>query len=322
MITAKGLTKYYGDRLAISEISFDIKSGEIVGILGLNGAGKSTTLRILSCLLLPSSGTVSIKGIDALQHPHEVRKLVGFLPEIPPLYNEMTIESYLSFVGQLRGLSKEAVKSRLETVMELTNVTERRNQVIEELSHGFRKRVGIAQAIIHEPAVLILDEPISGLDPVQIVEMREMILNLKGKHTILLSSHILSEISQTCDRILMIQDGRIVAQGTETELTSTLSQGQKLHLIVRGDTEKILTLLRTVADVKSCQAMIPTMTAQEGVVHVEVITTADIRERLSKTVIDGGFGLLQLSPAEGELESIFLQLSHKHSAIAAHKEAA
>ncbi|MFH1129926.1 MAG: ABC transporter ATP-binding protein [Pseudomonadota bacterium] len=313
MISAQGLTKFYGDNCAIDNLDFDIQSGEIVGILGLNGAGKSTALRILSCLLLPTSGTVRINNLDILENPDKVRSLVGFLPEIPPLYGEMTVEAYLTFAGQLRGLSRSQAKARLEEVLKITDTKNVRRQVISSLSHGYRKRVGIGQAIIHEPKVLILDEPIAGLDPVQIVEMRQMVRGLKGKHTILISSHILYEISQTCDRILVIKDGKIVATGSEEELTSKLVTGQKLCIAVRGDFDQAVTLIRGMEHVISCEKAIAVLHHQkeEGVHYFEVECAQDIREAVSKKLVASGFGLRQLSPAEPELESIFLQLTHK-----------
>jgi ABC-2 type transport system ATP-binding protein len=307
MIAAQGLTKYYGDKCAIQNLNFEIASGEIVGILGLNGAGKTTTLRVLACLLLPSNGKVTINGLDVSEHPHEIRKQVGFLPEVPPLYQEMTVESYLCFAGELRGLSHKHATSRVQEVMELTHTKEVRSEVIAHLSHGYRQRVGIGQAIVHQPPVLILDEPISGLDPVQIVEMREMIKGLKGRHTILLSSHILPEISQTCDRILVIQDGQIKATGTEEELTSHMSKGSRLNLVVRGAKDKVLSLLQAMPHVTSSK-----VTSEHGeVLHLRVITDEDVREVLSRELIQAGMGLLGLGPAEGELETIFIQLTQK-----------
>ena len=307
MIVVNGLTKYYGDHCAIQDLSFEIQRGEIVGILGLNGAGKTTTLRILSCLLLPSSGRVSIHDLDIYENPHEIRKQVGFLPEEPPLYREMTVESYLVFAAELRGLSRADARSRTEEVMELTATTHVRDELIANLSHGYRKRVGIGQSIVHKPPVLILDEPISGLDPVQIVEMREMILALRGKHTILVSSHILPEISQTCDRILVIQEGQLVATGTEEELTGRLSGASRLQVHVRGDRARAVDLIQKVEGVVSCKAHDTTGGGEAHELHVE--TDRDVREALSQSIVQGGIGLLQLSPAEAELEAIFLQLT-------------
>jgi ABC-2 type transport system ATP-binding protein len=310
MIAAQGLTKYYGDACAIEDLSFEIESGEIVGILGLNGAGKTTTLRILSCLLLPSAGSVKIGGLDIYENPHEIRKKVGFLPEEPPLYHEMTVESFLRFAGELRGLEKAEAKSRTKEVMEVTHTAEVAGQFIGTLSHGFRQRVGIGQAIIHRPEVLILDEPISGLDPVQIVDMREMIRGLKGRHTILVSSHILPEISQTCDRILVLQDGKIVATGTEEELTKDLAGGRKISLVVRGEEKKALELVKGLPKVKACEVA----GKSAGTVHLRVTTEEDVREDLSRAIVLGGLGLLEIAPSEAELESIFISLTRRKEA--------
>ena len=328
MISAHGLTKFYGENRAVHDVNFAIDTGEIVGILGLNGAGKSTTLRILSSLLLPTSGTVKVDDVDVVQNPDAVRKLIGFLPETAPLYTEMTVRNFLLFAGRLRGLSKSQARSRLDEVLKLTDLTSVADAFISSLSHGFRQRVGIAQAVIHNPPVLILDEPISGLDPEQIIEMRTMVRDLGGRHTVLISSHILSEISQTCDRILVIKDGEIVASGSEEELTASLSGGHRLYLVARGAKDQVLAAVRKVEGVKACGPVkgdhhpyrSASSASQESLVHLEVSSDVDIREELSRSIIQGGFGLLHLSPAESELESIFLQLTRRGSTAAPQQE--
>src|SRR5262245_35956146 len=196
MIRAKDLSKFYGAKRALGSVSFEINDGETVGFLGLNGAGKTTALRILACDLRPSAGTVEVGGVDAIAEPHEVRKRVGFLPENPPLYNDMSVTDYVKFSGQLRGMSPVTLKKRLPEVLEVTDLGDVSNDMIGTLSHGYKQRVGVAQAIVHQPKLLILDEPTRGLDPVQIVEMRNLIHDLKQNHTVLISSHILTEISQ------------------------------------------------------------------------------------------------------------------------------
>jgi ABC-2 type transport system ATP-binding protein len=317
MIEAQGLTKFYGDKCAISDLNFEITDGEIVGIVGLNGAGKTTTLRILACLLLPSAGKVTINKLSVSDSPHEIRKQVGFLPEVPPLYTEMTVEAFLSFAGELRGMSRADVRPRVEEVLEVTATKDVRAEVIGNLSHGYRQRVGIGQAIVHKPALLILDEPISGLDPVQISEMRQMIRGLKGQHTILVSSHILPEISQTCDRIMMIDKGRIVASGTEEQLTGKLTGGQHLLVTVRGERDKVVTLLNGVSGVTSCAVDtnllgVPYRGGSDAAAplhHFDVQTREDCREAIARALVQAGFGLLQLRPAKTELESIFIQLT-------------
>ena len=304
MIQAEGLTKFYGELRAVHDVSFDIAEGEIVGILGLNGAGKSTILQILSGALNATSGRVQIGGLDAAQHPDDVRRRIGFLPEEPPLYREMTVEAYLRFVGRLKGMSAVDVERRLDAVCERTQLSDRRHQVIGTLSHGFRKRVGIAQAIVNEPQLLILDEPISGLDPVQIVEMRDMIRGLQGKHTILLSSHILTEISQTCDRILMIDRGRIVASGSEEELVGQFASGENLVMLLRGDRGELELLL----DADDRVAEFAVQGEVGGVIEVRLTLAGDVREELVRSLVEAGFGLRGLRSAEQELEQAFLAM--------------
>lgn len=304
MIQAEGLTKFYGEVRAIYDVSFEIAEGEIVGILGLNGAGKSTILQILSGALNPSSGRVRVGGLDAMEHADEVRRRIGFLPEEPPLYREMTVEGYLAFVGRLKGMSAVDVERRLDAVCERTQITAQRGQVIGTLSHGFRKRVGIAQAIINEPQLLILDEPISGLDPVQIVEMRDMIRGLRGKHTILVSSHILTEISQTCDRIVMIDRGRIVASGSEDELVGQFTSGESLVLLVRGEADALEALLGNDDRVVEHEVR----GEVGGVVEVRVTLDGDVREEIVRALVEAGFGLRGLRSFEQELEQAFLAM--------------
>src|SRR6476469_5728147 len=225
MIKDKGLTKYYGELAAVRELDFSIDRGEVIGFLGLNGAGKTTALKILGCILLPTSGDVTVDGIDIARDPHEVRRRIGFLPDTPPLYNDMTVGRYLKFAAELRGVPSSEAGKAVAEAEERTATRDVHDQPIFSLSHGYRQRVGVAQALVHKPKLLILDEPTSGLDPVQIVEMRKLIRSLKGEHTVLVSSHILSEISQTCDRLLVIQAGEIVAQGTEAELAQRFGGG-------------------------------------------------------------------------------------------------
>ena len=303
MIEAEGLTKYYGEVRAIHDVSFSIEAGQIVGILGLNGAGKSTVLQILSGALFPTAGTVRIGGLDTVTHADEVRRRVGFLPEEPPLYREMTVEGYLRFVAGLKGVSN--IDSRIDVVCEQTNIAHERTHAISTLSHGYRKRVGIAQALVNEPQLLILDEPISGLDPVQIVEIRDLIRSLRGKHTILVSSHILTEISQTCDHLLMLKDGEIVAAGTEDELVGRVYAGAELLLALRGEREAIDAHLSND----------PRVTAHSvrhesgGLVEFQVSLNGDDREEVVKGLVEAGFGLRGLKTAEQELESAFLSIT-------------
>lgn len=305
MITAEGLTKFYGERPAIQDLSFEIHKGEVVGLLGLNGAGKSTALRILSCLILPTAGKVTIDGDDVVTRGHEIRRRVGYLPDSPPLYPEMTVTSYLSFVARLKGIAKKSVPDRVREVVKSASLEDVADQVIGTLSHGYRQRVGLAQATVHKPALLILDEPILGLDPVQIVDMRERIRNLRGEHTILVSSHILPEISQTCDRIFVLHEGKIVAQGTEDELTAKFGGTFRLSVEVRMSEDDAV---RTISAVEGVTNTKPA-TLPGGTVEVVVEAGSDVREAIARAVIQAGGGLLGLRPAERELESIFVQLT-------------
>ena len=237
MIQVEQLSKYYGARAAIRNLSFRIEAGEVVGFLGLNGAGKTTTLRILGCVLLPTSGTVRLDGQDLLTAPRQLKARIGFLPETPPLYEDMTVGEYLAFVAGLRAVDAGRIRARVTETEERTGLAALDDERISTLSHGYRQRVGVAQALVHAPDVLLLDEPANGLDPVQNVEMRALIRSLRGDHTVLVSSHILPEIAQTCDRLLVVRDGELVAQGSEAELEERLGVGTGIELEIAGPVE-------------------------------------------------------------------------------------
>ena len=310
MISVSSLTRYYGAHPAVEDVSFSIADKEVVGFLGLNGAGKSTTLKVLAGLLMPTAGQVRIDGVDVLDAPDSFRQRIGFLPEDPPLYREMQVAEFLRWVGQVKGLSKSELKTRLPEVLELCQLSDRADWVIGTLSHGYRKRVGIAQAIIHRPKLVLLDEPNSGLDPAQIVEMRKVLTALKAECTVLISSHILSEVSQTCDRILVLHDGKIVAEGTESELAETLqasdSRGTHFDLVVRGEASKASRALDGIEEVMGCRVE----ETENGLLAIEVEASSDVRELTAQRLIEAGLGLRSLtSRSEGELESIFLKLT-------------
>lgn len=313
MIRASNLSKYYGSKRALAQISFEINDGETVGFLGLNGAGKTTALRILACDLRPSSGTVEVGGVDAVNEPHEVRKRIGFLPEHPPVYQDMSVVDYLAFAGELRGMSRGQVKRRMPDVLEITDLTDVSTDIIGTLSHGYRQRVGVAQAIIHQPKFLILDEPTRGLDPVQIVEMRNLIHDLKQNHTVLISSHILTEISQTCDRILVMGKGRIIADGTEEELRRQLVRGGVVDVTVRGDATTVRGRLAGLDGVKSVEVLADAKAAEPGSVRLRVQAAGDVREAIARKLVEGGFGLLALGNSEHELEDVFVELTRDRS---------
>jgi ABC-2 type transport system ATP-binding protein len=306
MIQVEGLTKYYGERAAIRDLSFNIEKGEVIGFLGLNGAGKSTTLKVLGCVLLPTSGRVLIDGFDVTRDPHEIRKRIGFLPDTPPLYDEMTVEGYLEFVAQLRGVTKADLASRVDEAMRKTSLTDRREDVISSLSHGYRQRVGVAQALVHNPRLLILDEPTSGLDPVQIVEMRELIQKLKGEHTVLVSSHILGEISQICDRYLVIQQGEIIARGTEADLSKLLGNAGAVEIEVTGPAQKAVDVLKAVEGV----ADVTVQRMDDAGATIRVMTTGELRPALVKALVAADVNVLKVDKAATRLENIFLKLTN------------
>lgn len=312
MIEISDLYKYYGERKAIGPLTFSIAAGEIVGLLGLNGAGKTTTLRILACDLLPSAGSVRVDGLDVVDQPHEVRQRIGYLPDRPPLYDEMRVHDYLVFAARLRGVPAAEASKRASEVEELTQTAGVKDEPIHTLSHGYKQRVGIAQAIVHRPRLLVLDEPISGLDPVQIVEMRNLLRGLRDKHTILLSSHILSEISETCDRILVIKEGQIAASGTEAELSKRLT-GASIDVLVKPVAEKGGDVL-----------VEATMSAVEGVTEVDrqtedgadaggwayrVTAGKDVRAEIVHALVHAGVSVLEVKRSARELESVFVELA-------------
>ena len=320
MIEIRDLYKYYGATRALGPVSAEIDQGEIVGLLGVNGAGKTTALRILACDLLPSSGSVRVDGIDVVERPEAVRERIGYLPDVPPLYGDMRVGEYLAFAARLRGVASSDVTRRVGAVEELTALTDRHEDPISTLSHGYQQRVGIAQAIIHEPKLVVLDEPISGLDPVQIVEMRALVRALAGKHTVLLSSHILSEISETCDRLLVIKDGEIVASGTESELSAKMLEGMRVRIALRapGSSSAVLSLKakKTLGDVPGVSMIEDTVTAESSdeVASFLVAAKQDIRAALAAAAVSAGFELLELGRVEHELESVFLRLAGSNGA--------
>ena len=304
IIEIDGVTKYYGAHAAVSDLSFRISPGEVVGLLGLNGAGKTTTLRILSGLLVPTSGRVTIAGIDMARDPEGVRSRIGFLPESPPLYSEMTVGAYLAFVAHIKG-ARGDVEHAIDETLTATDLHAVRHKVIRTLSFGFRKRVGIAQAIVNRPALLLLDEPSNGLDPIQIVHMRNVINGLRAHNTILVSSHILSEIHALCDRIFVLQDGRIAAEGSEEALAQKVAGDTKVRLEVRGD-RRVLTAALDDDDHVTHHTI---EREEDGVTFATVELRSDCREELAKLVVNAGLGLRRLERVRLQLEGIFLKLA-------------
>jgi len=312
MITVQGLTKRYARTLAVDHISFEVTKGQIVGFLGPNGAGKTTTMRILTCFLPPSEGTANVAGFDVLEQPLEVKKRIGYLPETPPVYQEMEVKEYLTFVGKLKGMSGQSLANRVAEVAERTAIADVQNKLIGKLSKGYRQRVGLAQAIIHNPDVLILDEPTAGLDPKQIIETRDLIRSLAGDHTIILSTHILPEVEQTCEQVLIINKGKLVATDSVHNLQNRARGAESVMLEVEGrsgaiDSQTIQHRLETVNGVS--RVLLKDSRGDRSVFEVESLKDRSIRGDLARAVVESGWNLNELRPAAMSLEEIFLQLT-------------
>ena len=307
MIEVNGLTKNYGDVAAIEGVTFRAEEGQILGFLGPNGAGKTTTMRILTCFQPPSSGTASVGGFDVVEQSMEVRKRIGYLPEHPPVYNDMTVRSYLRFVGKIKGVPPAQLAGRVDETMEMTGTAHVHNTVIGHLSKGYKQRVGLAQALVHDPAVLILDEPTVGLDPKQIIEIREVIKGLGGDHTVILSTHILPEVNLTCEQVVIINNGRIAGEGTPESLTAQLKDGEVLRAEVTGPEEQVKSTISGVSGVLDVSVE---QAPDVGDAAYIISTTPghDVRDELSRQLVNGGFGLRELRSLEMTLEDIFLRL--------------
>jgi len=303
MIRVEKLSKYYSGQRAIDDVTFEIKEGEIVGLLGLNGAGKSTILKILGCFLIPSAGKAYIDQRSVEDGADDIRKIIGFLPDSPPLYGEMIVEKFLRFVARIKGLRGAEVKSGVTDAIERANLQEVADNKISSLSHGFLQRVGIAQAIVHKPKVLILDEPINGLDPVQIVEMRDLILSLRGQHTVVLSSHILSEITKTCDRILIVDQGHLVAEGSEADLQSKMQQSFRLECEVERCSGELLNALKAIEGINHA-AQVPASAHNKDVIEIDM--GGDFRSEVARVIVNSGTGLLTMKSKGEGLEGLFM----------------
>ena len=331
MIKVQNLSKNYGPFQALKDVSFSVDGEQIVGFLGPNGAGKTTTMRILTCFMPASSGKVTIAGYDVFKQSREVRKRIGYLPENIPLYTEMTVSRYLTYMAKIRDVPRQQIKNRLDIVIESCGLVERRNQIIGQLSRGFRQRVGLAQAMIHDPQVLILDEPTSGLDPRQIVEIRELIKTLGKERTILFSTHILSEASMTCERLLIISKGKITGDvflsdgravsnqpfknGDSTSASNNIEKDDTsvttLAVKVSGaTTEEVLDVLKDIPQVISVEY---TTTDSDEKFQVCYNAEVDIRANVAKSIIERGWDLLEMCPDEMRLEELFLTLTSESS---------
>ena len=315
MIEVKDLTKSYGQITAVDHISFGVNKGEILGFLGPNGAGKTTTMRILTGFMPATSGTASIAGFDVTTESLEVRRHIGYLPEAPPVYPDMSVESYLDFVARIKNVPAERRAARVDDAMAKTNLTDRRRELIKRLSRGYKQRVGIAQALVHDPDVIILDEPTVGLDPKQIIEVRRLIKGLAGNHTIILSTHILPEVSMTCDRVVIINKGKVAAVDTPQNLTSQLKGGLRVRVEARAPEGALKELLAKVPGVKGVQ-MESAHNDGHLVATVEGAQGTDIRSEIAAGIVGKGWPLYELRGVSMSLEDIFLQLTTDDSSHA------
>lgn len=308
MILVRDLCKNYGDRPAVDRLNFKVNKGEVVGFLGPNGAGKSTTMKIITGFMAPSSGSVQVAGFDVFENPIEVKRRIGYLPELPPVYLDMRVEEYLVYVANLRRAPKEKIKSLVNSALEKTNLTDVRKRLIHNLSKGFKQRVGLAQALVSDPEILILDEPTVGLDPKQVAEIRQLIQQLKGQHTIILSTHILPEVQATCERVIIINRGQIVAEDTLDHLAVRMSAGRRLHIRIRKANDGLFAGLQKVKGVVKVESEVA------GFV-VDTDQNDETVELVAKKVIESGAGLLELRSQTMDLEDIFIKLTSSEGAM-------
>ena len=311
MIHVEHLTKHYGPKTAIDDVTFSVEKGEVLAFLGPNGAGKTTTMRILTGSLPASSGIARVGGFDCFDQPMEVKRVIGYLPESPPLYTEMTVTEYLIFVARIKGVPPAEIPSALEQVMKRLSLDEVRGRLIANLSRGFKQRVGLAQALVHNPAVLILDEPTTGLDPKQIIEIRELIRELAGSHTIILSTHILPEATAVADRVVIIHEGRIVAEDSQEALSARLRRSEKVSITLKATPPDVQEQLSSLPGVLSVHPD----GANRFLIEVEL--GRDLREDLARFVVGRQWGLLELKLVTISLEDVFLQLTQEEPFTAA-----
>ncbi len=313
MIEVEHLTKFYGPKKAVDDISFTVEKGEILGFLGPNAAGKTTTMRIITCFLSASMGTVRVDGHDIFDNPEEVKKRIGYLPENPPLYPEMTVRDFMYFCGRIRGISSADLHSKVESVMEKCAITHVQHRIIGKLSKGYKQRVGLAQALIHDPLVLVLDEPTNGLDPKQIIEVRELIRSLAGNHTVILSTHILPEVSMTCGRVVIINQGKLVAIDTPHNLTNRIKGAETLLVDIEGpvpDVKAQLGGISGVVAIKEVQKIDGRMQYQ-----VECKPDLAVRTEMVKRFVGNEWGLFEMKTVGMSLEEIFLHLTTSEEGV-------
>jgi ABC-2 type transport system ATP-binding protein len=320
LIEVEHLVKSYSQARAVNDISFKVEKGEILGFLGPNGAGKTTTMRILTGYLPATGGTARICGFDVFDQSMEVRQRIGYLPETPPLYPDMTVGAYLAFVARIKGVAPGDIPKRVEQAMKMANISDKEHELIKRLSRGYKQRVGIAQAIVHNPDVVILDEPTVGLDPNQIKEVRHLIKSLAGDHTIILSTHILPEVEMTCDRVVIINKGRIAAIDTTENLTMQLKGGERVQVQVKGAADSLRSALETLEGIKHIEIK----PAEDDLINAEVESESgiDLRPQIASRIVGGGFDLLELRSVNLSLEDIFMQLTTEEKAAAEGKTAA
>jgi ABC-2 type transport system ATP-binding protein len=307
LITVESLTKRYATKTAIEDVSFQVEKGEVLGFLGPNGAGKTTTMRIITGYMPATAGTVRVDGFDVFDNPLDVRRRIGYLPESPPLYLEMTVTGYLRFVAKIKGVPKENLNNEVARVMERVNITDVKERIIAKLSKGYKQRVGLAQALVNDPPVLILDEPTIGLDPKQIHEVRELVKALAGNHTVVLSTHILPEVEQTCHRVIIIDKGRIVAVDTPQNLRFQVQGAERIFVEVQGPPSEVMAKLKATPGVMNVRKVAENNGSNRFQVEGEL--RKDIRSDLARTIVQSGWGLLELQSASMSLEDIFLKLT-------------
>lgn len=304
MIDVQQVTKRYGIHTAIDRVTFSVSKGEVLAFLGPNGAGKTTTMRILTCFMPATEGTARVAGYDCADEPLEVKRRIGYLPETPPVYQELTVSEYLRFVGRLRGLSPSTLSSAMDREVERLGLGPVRHRLIGNLSRGFRQRVGLAQALLHDPPVLILDEPTVGLDPKQIIEIRELIKSLAGSHSVILSTHILPEATAVCQRVVIISGGRIVAEDTPEQLSARLRHSEKISLVVKRPSADAAARLRQLSGVQHVSEQ-----DSRGSFLIEAELGRDIREDIARLAVSGDWGLTELKSISMTLEDVFLRLT-------------
>jgi ABC-2 type transport system ATP-binding protein len=316
MIEVCDITKRYGELTAVQDVTFAVDKGEVLGFLGPNGAGKTTTMRILTCFMPATEGVARVAGFDCVEHPLEVKRRIGYLPETPPLYYELTVAEYLTFVGRLKGLHAGALRSALDRSVERLSLGDVRHRVIANLSRGYRQRVGLAQALLHDPPVLILDEPTVGLDPKQIIEIRELIKSLAGSHTVILSTHILPEATAVCQRVVIINGGRIVAVDSPERLSARLRRSEKLSVTIKSPPPDLVTRFRALPGMLNVFDQ-----TDPHVFLLECELGRDLREEIARFVVEHRWGLLELKTVSMTLEDVFLHLTQHEEGLGGPSEA-